>query len=310
LPTQLKRARRLHVLIAFASIYSVWGSTYLAIRYAVATIPPFLMLGTRYLVSGILLFAWSRMRGNANPSARQWRNAGIAGFFLLVCGNGAVGWAEQTMASGLAALLVSVLPFWLVIIDWVRPRGRAPKLLVIAGLLLGVVGIFVLVNPTGAGGSNGISKVAAAVLILGSLCWAIGSFYSRDADLPSSGFMRTAVEMVAGGVLLFALGLISGELRGFDIHHVSRVSLLALAYLTTFGSLLGFTAYIWLFDHVSPALAGTYAFVNPVVAVILGWAIAGEPLSMRTLIAAAIVIGAVALITLSRGTGAKEVEPV
>ncbi len=310
MPTQLKRAPRLHILLAFASIYSVWGSTYLAIRYAVETIPPFLMLGTRYVVSGILLFAWSRMRGNANPTARQWRNAGIAGFFLLVCGNGAVGWAEQTMASGLAALLVSVLPFWLVIIDWVRPRGRAPKPLVVAGLALGVIGIFVLVNPTAGAASNGISKFAAAVLMLASLCWAIGSFYSRDADLPSSGLMRTSVEMVAGGVLLLALGVVSGELRGFDIHQVSRVSVLALAYLTTFGSLLGFTAYIWLFDHVSPALAGTYAFVNPVVAVILGWAVAGEALTFRTVIAAAIVIGAVALITLSRGTGVKEADAV
>lgn len=212
------------------------------------------------------------------------------------------------MASGLAALLVSVLPFWLVVIDWVRPRGRSPKLLVIAGLILGVGGIFVLVDPTGSAGSNGISKVSAGVLMLASLCWAIGSFYSRDADLPSSGFMRTAVEMVAGGVLLFALGTFTGELRGFDVHHVSRISALALAYLTTFGSLLGFTAYIWLFDHVSPALAGTYAFVNPVVAVILGWAIAGEALTVRTVIAAAIVIAAVALITLSGVTGGREPE--
>ncbi len=268
------------------------------------------MLGTRYIVSGIMLYAWSRMRGNANPTGRQWRNAGIAGFFLLVCGNGAVGWAEQTMASGLAALLVSVLPFWLVIIDWVRPRGHPPKPLVIAGLILGVIGIFVLVNPTGATGSNGITPFSAAVLMLASLCWAIGSFYSRDADLPSSGLMRTAAEMVAGGILLYTLGVMVGELRGFDIHRVSRASLLAVAYLTTFGSLLGFTAYIWLFDHVSPALAGTYAFVNPVVAVILGWAIAGEALSARTLIAAAIVIGAVALITLSRGTGGREANAV
>lgn len=266
------------------------------------------MLGTRYVISGLLLYAWSRMRGNANPSGRQWRNAGIAGFFLLVCGNGAVGWAEQTMASGLAALLVSVLPFWLVVIDWARPRGRAPNLLVIAGLVLGVIGIFVLVNPTAGASANGINKFSAAVLILASLCWAIGSFYSRDADLPSSGLMRTSVEMVAGGVLLLVFGALAGELRGFDIHHVSRTSLLALAYLTTFGSLLGFTAYIWLFDHVSPALAGTYAFVNPVIAVILGWAIAGEALTVRTIVAAVIVIAAVALITLSRGAGEKLTE--
>jgi drug/metabolite transporter (DMT)-like permease len=301
-----KPARRLHILIAFASIYIVWGSTYLAIRYALETLPPFLMLGARFIVSGIILVVWSRMRGNPNPTPKQWRNGAIAGFFLLVCGNGAVGWAEQSMASGLTALIVSVLPFWLVLIDWVR--GRAPKPLVVVGLVLGITGIFVLVNPFGTA-SNGINKLAAGVLILGSLSWAIGSFYSRDADLPASGFMRTGVEMIGGGILMVALGLILGEQHGFDIHQVSRASVLGWVYLMTFGSLIGFTAYIWLFDKVSPALAGTYAFVNPVVAVILGWAMAGETLSTRTIIAAAIVIGAVALITLSRGSEKEEPEP-
>ncbi len=298
------RPRRLHIVGAFAAIYSVWGSTYLAIRYAVETIPPFLMLGTRFIISGVILYVWSRMRGSPRPSRRQWRNATIAGFFLLVGGNGAVGWAEQTMASGLTALLVSVLPFWLVLIDWARPRGRAPRPMVIAGLVLGVVGIIVLVNPTASNG-QGISKLGAGVLMLGSLSWAIGSFFSRDADLPSSGMMRTAVEMIGGGALLLVLGLTTGELRTFDIHHVSSASALGLVYLTTFGSLIGFTAYIWLFDKVSPALAGTYAFVNPVVAVFLGWAIASEPLSLRTIVAAMIVIGAVALITLSRAEPAQ-----
>jgi drug/metabolite transporter (DMT)-like permease len=295
-----KGTRRLHILIAFATIYSVWGSTYLAIRYAVQTIPPFLMLGARFIISGIILFAWSRMRGNPNPTPRQWRNATIAGLFLLVGGNGAVGWAEQTMPSGLTALLVSVLPFWLVFIDWVRPGGRAPRPTVIAGLLLGVIGIFVLVNPTGGTNATEVSKLGAGILFLGSLSWAIGSFFSRDADLPASGFMRTAIEMIGGGILLLLLGVSFGELRSFDVQHVTRASLYGLLYLTTFGSLLGFTAYIWLFDKVSPALAGTYAFVNPVIAVILGWAVAGETLSFRTLAAAAIVIGAVALITTAR----------
>jgi drug/metabolite transporter (DMT)-like permease len=169
-----------------------------------------------------------------------------------------------------------------------------------AGLLLGVVGIFVLVNPFAAEGRTSINLVGAMVLILGSLSWALGSFYSRDADLPASGFMRTALEMITGGVALILLGLLSGELKGFDVHHVTRASASGLLYLIAFGSLIGFTSYIWLLDKVSPALVGTYAFVNPVVAVILGWWIAGEPLSARTLVAAAIVIGAVALITTSR----------
>jgi drug/metabolite transporter (DMT)-like permease len=299
LTAQLKKARRLHIVAAFASIYTIWGSTYLAIRYADESLPPFLMAGVRFILSGVILYAWSRQRGVPVPPRRHWRNALIAGAFLLVGGNGAVVWAEQTVPSGMTALLVSVLPFWLVMIDWVRPSGNRPRPAVIAGLILGIAGIFVLVNPTAQNGNTAVSLVGAGVLMLGSLSWALGSFYSRDADLPASGFMRTALEMIGGGVLLVILGLAVGELRGFDVHQVSRASLIGLAYLITFGSLLGFTSYIWLLDKVSPALVGTYAFVNPVVAVLLGWAFAGEALTARTLIAAAIVIGAVALITTS-----------
>lgn len=294
-----KPARRLHLVAAFASIYVIWGSTYLAIRYAVETIPPFLMAGSRFIISGMILFVWSRIRGAPQPTRRHWRNATIAGFFLLVGGNGAVVWAEQVVPSGLTALLVSVLPFWLVLIDWVRPRGKRPRPMVIAGLLLGIVGIVVLVNPTAVNG-HGISKAGTGVLMLGSLSWAIGSFFSRDADLPASGFMRTAVEMIAGGIMLLLLGAAAGEIHSLDVYHITRASGFGLFYLITFGALVGFTSYIWLLDKVSPALVGTYAFVNPVVAVLLGWAIAGEPLSVRTLVAAAIVVGAVALITTSR----------
>ena len=293
----MKPARRLHVLLAFASIYTIWGSTYLAIRYADQTLPPFLMAGVRFLVSGIILYAWSIRRGSPAPPRVHWRNAVIAGAFLLVGGNGAVVWAEQTVPSGLTALLVSVLPFWLVLIDWVRPGGDRPRGAVIAGLVLGVIGIFVLVNPTAEKTTASVNLTGAMVLMVGSLSWALGSFYSRDADLPASGLMRTALEMIAGGALLLLLGVATRELAGFDLHRVSRASLAGLAYLITFGSLLGFTSYIWLLDKVSPALAGTYAFVNPIVAVVLGWAFAGEALTPRTLVAAAIVIAAVALIT-------------
>ena len=221
---QLKKARRLHIVVAFASIYTIWGSTYLAIRYADQSLPPFLMAGVRFIVSGVILYAWSRRRGVPVPPARHWKHALIAGAFLLVGGNGAVVWAEQTVPSGLTALLVSVLPFWLVMIDWVRPNGNRPRPAVIAGLILGVAGIFVLVNPTAQNGHTAISLAGAGVLMLGSLSWALGSFYSRDADLPASGFMRTALEMIGGGVLLIILGLAVGELRGFDVHQVSRSS--------------------------------------------------------------------------------------
>jgi drug/metabolite transporter (DMT)-like permease len=297
-----QKASRGQIAVAFASIYIIWGSTYLAIMYAVETIPPFIMAGARFLVSGALLYAWSRYHGASQPTRIHWRNAVIAGGFLLLGGNGAVVWAEQYVPSGLTALLVSILPFWLVIIEWVRPPRRRPKAAILVGLVLGFIGIIVLVGPGNVGGHGDVRPIGAVVLILGSLSWAIGSFWSRDAQLPKSGLLTTGMEMLGGGVLLIIVGLASGELSGFDIHHVSRASSIGLAYLITFGSLLGFTSYIWLLDKVSPARLGTYAYVNPIVAVVLGWAIAGEKLSMRTGIAAAIVICAVALITTAKAS--------
>jgi drug/metabolite transporter (DMT)-like permease len=295
-----QKASRGQIAAAFASIYIIWGSTYLAILYAVETIPPFLMAGARFLVSGGLLYVWARYRGASKPTKLHWRNAVIAGGFLLLGGNGAVVWAEQYVPSGLTALLVSVLPFWLVIIEWLRPPRQRPKAAVLIGLILGFIGIIVLVGPGNMGGNGIVRPIGAAVLILGSLSWAIGSFWSRDAQLPDSGLLTTGMEMLGGGVLLIIVALASGELSGFDMHHVSRASAIGLAYLITFGSLLGFTSYIWLLDKVSPARLGTYAYVNPIVAVLLGWAIAGERLSIRTGVAAAIVICAVAMITTAR----------
>ena len=295
-----KGASRAQIAAAFASIYIIWGSTYLAIRYAIETIPPFIMGGTRFLVSGALLYVWARRRGAPTPTKLHWRNAIIAGGFLLLGGNGAVVWAEQFVPSGLTALLVSILPFWLVIIEWVRPPRKRPRGAVLVGLVLGFIGILVLVGQGNIGGRGDVRPLGPLVLILGSLSWAIGSFWSRDAELPNSGLLTTGIEMLGGGALLVIVGVLSGELSHLDIHHVSRASAIGLAYLITFGSLLGFTSYIWLLDKVSPAHVGTYAYVNPIIAVLLGWAIAGESLSIRTGVAAAIVICAVALITSAR----------
>lgn len=299
-------ASRAQVVAAFASIYLIWGSTYLAIRYAVETIPPFIMGGVRFLISGAMLYLWARSRGAPKPTRLHWRNAIIAGGFLLLGGNGAVVWAEQFVPSGLTALLVSILPFWLVIIEWVRPPRRRPSGAVLAGLVLGFIGIVVLVGPSDVGGHGDVNPLGALVLILGSLSWAIGSFWSRDAQLPESGLLTTGMEMVGGGMLLLVVGTLAGEFSHLDIHSISNASAFGLLYLITFGSLLGFTSYIWLLDKVSPARLGTYAYVNPIVAVLLGWAIAGERLSIRTGVAAAIVICAVALITTARSTGASQ----
>jgi drug/metabolite transporter (DMT)-like permease len=215
-------------------------------------------------------------------------------------------WAEQFVPSGLTALLVSILPFWLVIIEWVRPPRRRPSGLVLVGLVLGFIGIIVLVGGGSVEGQADIRPLGALVLILGSLSWAIGSFWSRDAQLPESGLLTTGMEMLGGGALLLIVGVLSGELRHFDVHQISKASAIGLIYLITFGSLIGFTSYIWLLDKVSPARLGTYAYVNPLVAVLLGWAIAGEKLSIRTGIAAAIIICAVALITSARSTTAAQ----
>jgi len=297
-------ASRAQIVAAFASIYVIWGSTYLAIRYAVETIPPFIMGGIRFLISGAMLYLWARSRGAPRPTRLHWRNAIIAGGFLLLGGNGAVVWAEQFVPSGLTALLVSILPFWLVIIEWIRPPRRRPSAAVLVGLVLGFVGIIVLVGPSDVGGHGDVSPLGALVLILGSLSWAIGSFWSRDAQLPESGLLTTGMEMVGGGVLLLVVGTLAGEFSRLDIHGISNASAFGLLYLITFGSMLGFTSYIWLLDKVSPARLGTYAYVNPIVAVLLGWAIAGERLSIRTGVAAVIVICAVALITTARSTEA------
>jgi len=297
-------ASRAQIVAAFASIYVIWGSTYLAIRYAVETIPPFIMGGIRFLISGAMLYLWARSRGAPKPTRLHWRNAIIAGGFLLLGGNGAVVWAEQFVPSGLTALLVSILPFWLVIIEWIRPPRRRPSAAVLVGLVLGFVGIIVLVGPSDVGGHGDVMPLGALVLILGSLSWAIGSFWSRDAQLPESGLLTTGMEMVGGGVLLLVVGTLAGEFSRLDIHGISNASAFGLLYLITFGSMLGFTSYIWLLDKVSPARLGTYAYVNPIVAVLLGWAIAGERLSIRTGVAAAIVICAVALITTARSTEA------
>ena len=297
-------ASRAQIVAAFASIYVIWGSTYLAIRYAVETIPPFIMGGVRFLISGAMLYLWARSRGAPKPTRLHWRNAIIAGGFLLLGGNGAVVWAEQFVPSGLTALLVSILPFWLVIIEWIRPPRRRPSAAVLVGLVLGFVGIIVLVGPSDVGGHGDVMPLGALVLILGSLSWAIGSFWSRDAQLPESGLLTTGMEMIGGGVLLLVVGTLAGEFSRLDIHGISNASAFGLLYLITFGSMLGFTSYIWLLDKVSPARLGTYAYVNPIVAVLLGWAIAGERLSIRTGVAAAIVICAVALITTARSTEA------
>jgi drug/metabolite transporter (DMT)-like permease len=300
---------RSRIVAAFAAIYLIWGSTYLGIRFAVETIPPFVLGGVRFLIAGGILLAWTRLRGSEKMEPVHWRNTAIVGAGLILGGNGAVLWAEQFVPSGMTALLVAILPFWMVLIDWLRPNGTRPSVGVSIGLIVGVIGIVVLVGPsaihpsaTSTSAGNGVPLKGAAALMTGSLCWALGSIYSKHATMPKSALLATAMEMLTGGAMLLALALITGETKHFDPAAVSARSMAGFVYLTTIGSLVGFTAYIWLLTVQPASRVSTYAYVNPVVAVFLGWALAGEALSLRTAIAAAIIIGAVALITTARSS--------
>jgi drug/metabolite transporter (DMT)-like permease len=212
-------------------------------------------------------------------------------------------WAEQRVPSGLTALLVSMAPIWIVLLEWMRPEGRRPTRGVTAGLVLGALGMGILVGPDQIAGGARTDLVGAVVLIVASVSWAAGSLYARYARLPAAPLFVSGGQMVMGGLLMLALGLAVGEARGFSLAAISGTSWLAFWYLVTFGSLVGFTAYSWLLKKVSPAKASTYAYVNPLVAVFLGWAIAGEPVSPRTLLAAAVIVGGVALITVSKARG-------
>ncbi|HEX2091846.1 MAG TPA: drug/metabolite exporter YedA [Longimicrobiaceae bacterium] len=295
---------RAKVLAAFAAVYLLWGSTYLAIRIAIETLPPLLMAGTRFLLAGALMFAWLRMRGEAAPERRQWRPAAIVGGLLLLGGNGGVVLAERTVPSGVAALLVAMVPLWMVLLEWWRGGGTRPTLRTAVGLGVGFAGMVLLVGPAELAGGGGVDPAGAAMLMVACASWATGSIYSRGAELPRSPFMATAMEMMCGGGLLLLAGIGRGEPASVDVASFSAASVAAFVYLVLFGSLVGFTAYVWLLRVSTPARVSTYAYVNPVVAVFLGWALAGEPLTPRVLMAAAVIVGAVAVITAGRTAAA------
>jgi drug/metabolite transporter (DMT)-like permease len=286
------------IVAAFAAVYLIWGSTYLAIRYAIETIPPFLMAGARFVVAGTTLYWISRALGAKPPNRADWKTAGVLGAMMFLGGNGGVVWAEQRVPSGLTALLIATEPLWISVIDWVRPRGSRPNWRVATGLLIGFAASGLLVAPGKA--SGGVDPVGAAVLAVATLSWAGGSLYSRHAVLPRSPLMAASMQMICGGILLFILGSVTGEWIGFRVSAVSTRSLLSLVYLTSFGAIVAFTSYSWLLKVTTLAKASTYAYVNPVIAVMLGWALAGETLSLRTAFATVAIVLAVAMISSHR----------
>ena len=292
--------RRALLLAAFAAVYLLWGSTYLAITYAIATMPPLLMAGGRFLVAGSLLVGASRLAGGyERPTWAQWKTSFVVGGLLLVGGNGGVVLAERYVPSSLAALLVATEPAWIVLLSWLWLRGERPSWRVLAGLALGLVGVYLLVGQrlaAGAGASQhqllGVGLVLAA-----AFSWAAGSLYGLRSVVPRSAGLASGLQMLAGGTLLVLLGTATGEWRGLALGRISGASWLGWGYLVVGGSLVAFTAYSWLLKHAPPARVATYAYVNPVVAVLLGWAVAGETLTGQMLAGAAVIVGSVVLLT-------------
>lgn len=292
-----EKPSRVKLVLAFAAVYLIWGSTYLGIRYAIETIPMFLFAGTRFMIAGAVLYLWARTRGAARPNWANWRAAIIIGALLLLGGNGLVVMAERSVPSGLTALLIATEPLAIVLLNWARPGGVRPSGRVSLGLALGLVGMLLLVGPANIAGKGEVDLFGAGFLVIATISWATGSLYAMKAKTAPSPILAAGMQMLAGGTLLLTVGLARGESAGFAIGDVSLRSAVAYVYLIVFGAIIAFTCYSWLLRVTPPSLASTYAYVNPVVAVILGWAVAGEPLTMRTMIATAVIVSAVIIIT-------------
>lgn len=291
---------RWQLIGGFFIIYVVWGSTYLAIKWGVQTIPPFALGAVRFLVAGGALYLFTRWRGAAAPTRREWRDSAIVGALLLFVGNGAVSWASQRVSSGIASVLVATVPLWLVLCE--AYQGKRPRLMQLAGVVIGLVGVGLLVLPSSraaaAGRAAAVDPIGAAALTLGSLSWTIGSLYSRSSQQAKPAALAISMQMLTGGVLLSLLALATGDWTRLHPETVTLLSASSLLYLIIFGSLIGFSTYMWLLKVASPAAVGTYAYVNPLVAVLLGVALGGERLPPTAFVAMGVIVGGVALVSL------------
>lgn len=297
------------LVAAFATIYTLWGSTYLAIKFAIETLPPFTMTGARYLLAGATMYLAGRFsKDYERPTLTHWRASFIVGLLLFFGGTSSVAIAEHYIPSGLAALLVATEPFWIVILSWLWLKGGAPNGKVIMGLLIGFLGVYLLLGDKGLGNiASGSQRMFGAALVIGGgFCWAAGSIYGLRAPTPKSALVTAGMQMLMGGAVLVLAGLLAGEWTNFDLAAVSLRSWLGIAYLYLFGSLIGFTAYSWLLKNARPTAVATYAYVNPVVAVFLGWAFASEPVTLRMLLGAVVIVGSVVLITSRSSKAAPE----
>jgi drug/metabolite transporter (DMT)-like permease len=284
---------RAKLVLGFAAIYLIWGSTYLGIRYAVETIPPFLMMGARHLTAGAVVYGWARAKGISAPGRKQWLWAGIAGILLFLGGHGLLAWGEQKIPSASAALLCATLPLWTVMIARVDGTERQLGRKTWAGVLLGFAGVALLIGPAALG--QRLDLLAAGAALASALLWAAGTSYVRRVKLPESKLLSAAMQMICGGGLLLACGLASGE--RIRVGLVTARSAFSLAYLIVFGSIVAFTVYTWLVSVSTPSMLSTYAYVNPAIAVLLGWMIAGEAVGMRVLVATGVIVGGVMLVS-------------
>jgi drug/metabolite transporter (DMT)-like permease len=292
----LAASRPTLVLLSFVAVYILWGSTFYAIRVGIESFPPLLLAGLRHFLVGLLFYPLFRRATRERPSLSEWRTSFVTGLLLLAIGNGTVSWSEQSVPSGIAALLVATVSLWMVLIDWLRRGGHRPAPRVLAGFLLGFLGMALLIGPKHIGQSERINPVGACALIGASFAWALGSIYSRHHPHPRSPLLGVGMQTLSGGSVLCLAALVTGETRGFHFSNVTLRSWLALLYLIVFGSALGYSAYVYILKHSTAARVATYAFVNPVVALFLGWFLAAEPLSLRTLLASGIILAAVLLV--------------
>ena len=294
------------LLAAFAAVYVIWGSTFLAIRIGDESFPPLLVAGIRHLTFGLIAFPILLWKTKARPTWAEWRSTTVTGFLLLAVGNGGVCLAEERVPSGIAALLVATVSLWMVLIDWLRPAGTRPVPRVIVGLVLGFAGLALLVGPKELGGSGRIDPVGVAILGVGSFAWACGSIYAKHGKMPSSPLLGSAMQSLTGGALLWIVGGLTGEIGALHLPTVTTRSWIAVTYLICFGSAIGFSSYLYILKHSTATRVATYAFVNPIVALLLGWLLLHEDITLRTILASAVILAAVLLvITAPHGDAAK-----
>jgi drug/metabolite transporter (DMT)-like permease len=284
------------LLAAFAAVYLIWGSTFLAIRIGDESFPPLLVAGIRHLVFGLIAFPILLWKTKARPTWAEWRSTTVTGFLLLAVGNGGVCLAEERVPSGIAALLVATISLWMVIIDWLRPNGVRPVPRVIAGLVFGFAGLALLVGPKELGGAGRIDPIGVAILGVCSFAWACGSIYAKHGHMPNSPLVGSAMQSITGGVILWIAAGLTGEFRSLHLGMVSTRSWMAMVYLICFGSMIGFSSYLYILKHSTATRVATYAFVNPIVALFLGWLLLNETINLRTILASAVILAAVLLV--------------